>query len=195
MDATATADAGTDTTTVLIVDDHPAVRAGLRALLESEPGLSVVAEAPDGYEMEAALRRWEPDVVVLDHQLQETSGLLLCRRLKRAVRAPRVILYSAFAAGSMALPARLAGADALLDKGVAPRELTRVIRDVAAGIDCRPAVAREELEAAGAVVRDADLPILGMLLGDASFRDVVETLGVEPSDLDARLERIIGALA
>lgn len=118
---------------VLVVDDHPAVRAGLSALFEAQSDMHVVGGACDEFTLVPAVRRFGPDVVLLDYQMPGTNGIALCRRLKAAILAPRVAVYSSFISPSMAVPARIAGAKALVDKAVPPRELAATIRRVATG--------------------------------------------------------------
>lgn len=180
---------------VLVVDDHPAVRAGLRALMDAEPDLDAVGEACDEYTLEPAIRRLEPDVVLLDYQLPGTNGIALCRRLKARARAPRVVIYSSFVAPSMAVPARIAGADALVDKAVPPRELAATIRRVAGGEAVAPAVTPESMALAADLLTIEDLPILGLLLNGVSPRATAATLQTSLEDLDQRVERILEILA
>lgn len=180
---------------VLVVDDHPAVRAGLRALIDAEPDMRAVGEACDEYTLMPAVRRAEPDVVLLDYRLSGANGLVLCRRLKSGVFPRRVVIYSAFAGHSLALPARLAGADALVDKAVSPRELAAVIRGADAGDPVAPAVTPDALSVAADLLRVEDLPILGMLAHGATPGDVARTLDISASELDQRVERMLGVLA
>ena len=83
---------------ILVVDDHPALRAGLGAVLEAEPGLVYVgAVAGDHESLWPALDSIRPDVVLLDFHLPQDDGLQMCERIKQRVLAPKVILYSAHA--------------------------------------------------------------------------------------------------
>ncbi len=180
---------------VLVVDDHPAVRAGLRALIDAESDMRVVAEADDEYSLVPAIRRAEPDVVLLDYKLPGTNGIALCHRVKSRAAAPRIVIYSSFVAASMSVPARIAGADALIDKGVPPRDLTGAIRRVAGGESAVPQVTAESMSLAGDLLMIDDLPILGMLVNGVSRRELAETLGISVEDLNHRIERILGVLA
>jgi DNA-binding NarL/FixJ family response regulator len=118
---------------VVVVDDHPAVRLGLKAALASQPGVACVGVAGDGGQMQSLLYRANPDVVVLDYHLPHVSGLVLCRRIKQEVLAPAVLLYSAYADPALVVPALAAGADGMVHKGAPARELLEAIRAVAAG--------------------------------------------------------------
>ena len=80
---------------VLVVDDHPVLRAGLEAVLRAEPGFRCVGGAEDGTAMWTLLRRTRPDVVVLDHRLGDEDGIELCRALRAEPEPPSVLLYTA----------------------------------------------------------------------------------------------------
>src|ERR1700754_199886 len=173
---------------LLIVDDHPAMRAGLTAVLRAEPGIIPLATASSEEDLEPTLHRTRPDVVLLDYHLPGSDGLKLCRRLKREVPAPAVLLYSAYADGSMVVPAILAGADGLLNKSAPAAELFDALRAVARGDRLLPPVPRELLEAAGARVAPEDLPILAMVVDGTPVGEVAETLRVPARDVSRRLD-------
>jgi CheY-like chemotaxis protein len=82
---------------VLVVDDHPVLRAGLEAVLRTEPGFVCVGTAGDGHELLAALRHTRPDVVLLDWRLGDEDGVALCRTLRAETAPPEVVLYTATA--------------------------------------------------------------------------------------------------
>ena len=82
---------------VFVVDDHPVLRAGLEAVLRTEPGFVCVGTAGDGHELLAALRHTRPDVVLLDWRLGDEDGLSLCRTLRAEPAPPEVVLYTATA--------------------------------------------------------------------------------------------------
>jgi DNA-binding NarL/FixJ family response regulator len=118
---------------VLVVDDHPAIRTGLVAMLRAEPGLVPVASAADTEAGIAAARRTRPDVAVVDYHLKPGDGLLACRELKSLPAPPRILIYSAFAEHALGLPAAVAGAHGVVDKEVPPDELFERVRTVARG--------------------------------------------------------------
>ena len=179
---------------VLLVDDHPAMRTGLAAVLAAEPGMVVLGAAASADELGPALNRTRPDVVLLDYHLPSSDGLVLCRVLKRSVPAPGVLMYSAYADASLAIPAILAGADGLLNKAAPAKDLYDAIRRVARGDRVLPAVPRDLLDGASARLYPEDLPILGMILDGTSPAEVAATLRLEPRDVSARLDRMIGRL-
>jgi DNA-binding NarL/FixJ family response regulator len=103
---------------VLVVDDHPVLRAGLEAVLRAEPGFRCVGAAADGDSMWRLLRRTRPDVVVLDHRLGTEDGVVLCRGLRAEPIPPAVLLYTADPTAELRAEALGAGASGLVDKAV-----------------------------------------------------------------------------
>ncbi len=179
---------------ILIVDDHPALRAGLTAVLRSEPGLVPLDAASSVRDLWPALHRTRPDVVVLDYHLPGDDGLVVCRRIKREVPAPKVLLYSANADASLTIPALLAGVDGLVSKAAPAHELYDAIRRVARGERVLPPISRELLDAAGARLKPDELPILGMTLEDTPLSEMAAALGVEPAEVAHRIDRMIKRL-
>jgi DNA-binding NarL/FixJ family response regulator len=113
---------------VLVVDDHPVLRAGLEAVLRAEPGFVCVGVAADGAAMEQALRRTAPDVVVLDRHLGDEDGLALCADVRAATGAPEVVLYTADWDPDLDARARAAGASGAVAKERAVDELFDALR-------------------------------------------------------------------
>ena len=179
---------------ILIVDDHPAMRAGLTAVLSAEPALVPLNTAASVDDLWPTLNRTRPDVVVLDYHLPGDDGLVLCRRIKRQLPAPSVLLYSAYAAAPLIIPSRLAGVDGLVSKAAPANELYEAIRRVARGERVLPPISRELLDAAVAELEPADLPILGMRLKDTALADMAAALRVEPIDVARRIDRMIKRL-
>ena len=116
---------------VLVVDDHPALRAGLLGLLEQEPGIRCVGAVADERGMVRAVRRERPDVVVLDYALGRGDGLGACFRLKQRPDPPAVVLYSGYVDGVFAVPAAVAQADAIVVKSAPVQGLLDAVRTVA----------------------------------------------------------------
>jgi len=101
---------------IALLDDHVPVRAGLRRLLEHTREMEVLAAASDEVALVRELEGRCPDVLILDYDLARGDALALCRRIKHR-RAPlRVLIYSAYASPALAIAARAAQADGMLDK-------------------------------------------------------------------------------
>jgi len=179
---------------LLMVDDHPALRAGLNAVLKAEPGFVPVEAVEGEHELWPALHRTRPDVVLLDYHLEGRDGLALCRQVKRLTLPPAVLVYSAYADTSLSVAAALAGADGLINKGIPARELFDAIRTVAAGRRLLPQPSAELMEAVAARVDPLDLPIIRLLLEGEDTRAVGEALQLEPDDLSARIDALIARL-
>ena len=179
---------------MLLVDDHPALRTGLTAVLRAEPGLVPLGTAADEEELWPALNRTKPDVVLLDYHLPPADGLVLCRRIKRTMPPPKVLLYSAYADASLVIPAMLAGADGLVNKGAPAPELYDAVRTVARGERVMPPLSRELLDAAQSRLDDEDIPVLMMALDQTPEGEIARTLRVSPEDMSHRLDRMIARL-
>jgi DNA-binding NarL/FixJ family response regulator len=113
---------------VLVVDDHPVVRAGMEAVLRAEPGIVPVGVAMGPHDAVALVRRARPDVVLLDARLGEHDGLELCRTLCHEPVPPAVLVISADFGPHMVLAAQEAGARGAIDKAADLPELFDAIR-------------------------------------------------------------------
>jgi len=181
-------------TRIAVVDPQPAIRAGLTMLLRTEPGLVPVGAAAGAHDGARLADRLRPDVVLLEPHLLDGDGLGLCRRLRARTDGPRVILYHAEPEPALALIARVAGADGLVDKSAEPRALFDVIRLVARGGSALAPVDAEQLDAAAQRVAPEDLALLAMLADGAEATDVAEALRVDPRRVARRTERLLGRL-
>ena len=113
--------AGSGPVRVLVADDHPVVRAGLRALLSAEPGLTVVAEAGSGEETVLMARQHQPDVVLMDLRMPGAGGLAAIRELSADQPGVRVVVLTTYDSDADILPAVEAGAAGYLLKDT-PRD-------------------------------------------------------------------------
>ena len=113
--------AGSGPVRVLVADDHPVVRADLRALLSAEPGLAVVAEAGSGEETVLMARQHQPDVVLMDLRMPGAGGLAAIRHLSADQPGVRVVVLTTYDSDADILPAVEAGAAGYLLKDT-PRD-------------------------------------------------------------------------
>jgi two-component system response regulator NreC len=118
---------------VLLADDHAIVRRGLRSLLETEPHMTVVAEAGDGHEAVRLAAEHHPDVAVLDIGMPLMNGIEVAARLRAMDQPPRVVILSMHTDESYILRALAAGAQAYLLKDSTDEELLPALRAVASG--------------------------------------------------------------
>lgn len=118
---------------VLLADDHPLVRAGVRRVLEGRAQVEIVAEAEDGLAALEAIRQYAPDIVVLDLAMPKLSGLEVLRRAKAEQPEIRIIVLTMHANREYLVQALHAGADSYLIKEAAAQELLAAIDAVRAG--------------------------------------------------------------
>jgi len=121
-------------TGVLLVDDEPLIRAGLRAIIDSEDGLSVLGEAADGAEVPGLVARLRPDVVLMDVRMPAVDGIRATAHLMSTVdKPPKVIVVTTFENDDYVYDALVAGASGFLLKRARPEEIVAAIRTVVAG--------------------------------------------------------------
>ncbi|WP_456093952.1 response regulator [Oerskovia douganii] len=118
---------------VLVVDDEPLVRVGLRVILDAEPDLEVVGEAADGAEVPGAVEATRPDVVLLDVRMPRVDGIAATRAIVARASAPRVLVMTTFENDDHVLDALRAGAHGFLLKRARPEDLAQAVRVVAHG--------------------------------------------------------------
>ncbi|AJE43119.1 response regulator [Streptomyces nodosus] len=120
--------------TVLLVDDEPLVRAGLRAVLEAQPDIEVVGEAADGAAVTPLVRRLRPDVVAMDVRMPLMDGIEATRAVLRTVPdPPKIVVVTTFENDEYVYGALRAGADGFLLKRARPAEIVQAVRLVAEG--------------------------------------------------------------
>lgn len=118
---------------VVLVDDDPLVRAGLRMILGGAPDIDVVAEAADGQDAVDAVLREAPDVVLMDIRMPRMDGLAATRRLLDRGTSARIIVLTTFDTDDMVVTALSYGAAGFLLKDTSPADLVDAVRRVAAG--------------------------------------------------------------
>ncbi|MEU1071634.1 MULTISPECIES: response regulator transcription factor [unclassified Streptomyces] len=120
--------------TVLLVDDEPLVRAGLRAVLEAQPDIEVVGEAADGAAVIPLVRQLRPDVVAMDVRMPLLDGIEATRAVLRTVQdPPKILVVTTFENDEYVYEALRAGADGFLLKRARPAEIVHAVRLVAEG--------------------------------------------------------------
>lgn len=118
---------------MLLADDHGIVRRGLRSLLETEPGLTVVAEAADGLEALKLTEEHKPDLLIVDVAMPKLNGIEVAARAQKLDRAPKTIILSMHTDESYIIRALGAGARAYLLKDATDEDLLPAVRAVGSG--------------------------------------------------------------
>jgi DNA-binding NarL/FixJ family response regulator len=192
---------------VVLIDDQTLVRRGIRSLLELSGDVTIVAEAGDGDEGIAAIRREHPDVVLLDVRMPKKSGLDLLREMREQGDLPPTILLTTFDDDEVLLDGVKAGARGYLLKDVSLEQLTAAIRAVAAGDTLlRPAVTERVLRGLEHIRRDFDslsppdpltrreVEILRLMAGGYSNREIAEALGTAEGTIKNHASSILSKL-
>lgn len=181
-------------TRLLVVDDHPAVRAGLRELLADEDDFHVVAAVATA-EAGGDIAKREPiDVAVVDYQLGGRNGLWLSRKLKRLADPPAVLIYSAYTDGVLSAAAVVAEADAIVSKGRIGSDLCHEIRSAAAGGRHLPPIPPRLGESLRGRLDHEEQAIFGLLLAGFDTAEVAGTLGLSPAGMESRLWELLKRL-
>ena len=133
----------TETIRVLIADDHPLVREGLRGLISAEPDMELVGEAANGAEAVEKAAALDPDIILLDLLIPVKSGLEAIIEIKQHDPEAKILVVTSFAEDEQIFPAIKAGALGYLLKDASPRELLQAIRNVRLGeSSLHPTIAR-----------------------------------------------------
>ncbi|WSB88939.1 response regulator transcription factor [Streptomyces cellulosae] len=188
--------------TLLVVDDHPVVRDGLRGMFESAPGFRVLGEAADGA---AALRRAEeldPDVILMDLRMPGTGGVEAIRELTRRGARARVLVLTTYDTDSDTLPAIEAGATGYLLKDAPREELFAAVRAAAEGRSVlSPAVASRLVSAVRAPRTPGAEPlsarereVLALVAKGTSNREIARELFISEATVKTHLTHIFAKL-
>ncbi|MEU1400936.1 response regulator transcription factor [Streptomyces sp. NPDC005728] len=141
---------------LLLVDDDPLVRAGLALMMGGAGDIEIVGEAADGAEVEDAVQRTRPDVVLMDIRMPTVDGLTATQRLRARADAPEVVVLTTFHADEQVLHALRAGAAGFVLKDTAPAEIVDAVRRVVAGEPVlSPAVTRQLMRHAAGGAADS----------------------------------------
>ncbi|MCE9630579.1 MAG: response regulator transcription factor [Planctomycetia bacterium] len=181
---------------LLLVDDHPVMRAGLANLLSLEKDFQVVAQADDG---EAALRLWHqhrPDVCLLDVTMHGIDGIETLRRLKAVAPAARVLMLTSSEAPEDMAQSLKAGAAGYLTKNVQHDELVQAIRSVHAGgkaidpcmVDSQPTTS------GGSLLTPRELEVLGLMREGFTNTELGRLIGTSTRTAKAHVAAIIEKL-
>ena len=192
---------------VLIADDQALVRGGFRLILESQPDISVVGEATDGFEAVDLATRLGPDVTLMDIRMPGLDGIRATQRLVRA-GSTRVLILTTFDLDQYVYDAMRAGASGFLLKTVRPQQLTAAVRDAASGDALlAPSITRRLVEAFVQRPRPGDgvpdgfgdltareLDVLRLVAHGLSNREIAGHLVVSESTAKTHVSRIFTKL-
>jgi DNA-binding NarL/FixJ family response regulator len=185
---------------VLIVDDHPIVRAGLRRIAEDDPGIAVTGEAPNGSAALDALRQYVADIVLLDVSMPGAPFTDTLRRLREEHPTVRILVLSGHPEDQWAVRALRGGAAGYLTKDHSPEQLLDAIRRVhRGGRYVSPTLAerlatqlgQEFLEAPHEQLSDREFDVLRELGAGRSVKQVAQKLGLSPKTVSTYRTRLM----
>jgi DNA-binding NarL/FixJ family response regulator len=184
---------------LLIVDDHPVVRDGLRGVFTGDPDFEVVGEAGDGAEAVAMVERNPADVVLMDLRMPRMGGVEAIARLREAAPATRVLVLTTFDTDRDVLPAIEAGATGYLLKDAPREELVRAVRAASRGESVlSPAVAGRLMGQVRKPTQEAlsrrELDVLKLIADGATNREAAGQLFVSEATIKTHLLHIYDKL-
>lgn len=191
-------------TRILIADDHPVLRSGLRVLLGADPDLEVVGEAGTGEETLRLTEELRPEVVLLDIGLPGESGIETVRRLKEKLPALKVLFLTMHEEEGMLLEALGAGGDGYLIKRADEAEIIQAIRAVRRGdVYVHPAMTRALLGQTETIERprepvepltQREVDVLRLLARGNTNRQIAELLGLSTRTVESHRANLMGKL-
>jgi DNA-binding NarL/FixJ family response regulator len=184
---------------LIIVDDHPVVRDGLRGMLASDPDLEVVGEASDGAEALALVASVQPDVVLMDLRMPRLGGAAAIRALTEQGSEARVLVLTTYDTDSDMVPALEAGATGYLLKDAPREELVRAIRAAARGESVlAPSVATRLVSQLRApeheALSDRELEVLTLIAQGETNRGAAARLFISEATVKTHLLHIYAKL-
>ena len=196
----------TEPVTIMIVDDHRLVRQGVRAFLDTQPDLSVVAEAASGEEAVRLAAQHVPDVVLMDLVMPGSlDGVDATRRLKNTSPRTQVVVLTSYHADEHIFPAIRAGALSYVLKDISPEELAGVVRKAAQGeAVLHPRVAARVIQELQGASQDSpnpfielserELEVLRLIAGGLSNAQIARQLVLSEKTVKGHVSNILGKL-
>ncbi len=187
------------TVKVMLVDDHPVVREGLRGMIDAEPDLTVVGEAGSGGEAVALAEALRPDVILMDLRMPDVDGVTATERILAALPQTRIIVVTTYEADADILRAVEAGAAGYLLKDASRAELADAVRDAARGKTVlAPSVAdrlvRFVRQPVSASLSSREIEVLALVAKGKTNADIGRDLHISEATVKTHLLRAFNKL-
>lgn len=181
---------------ILVVDDHPVVRAGVAGLAGDQPDMKIVGQASNGREAIQRFRELHPDIVLMDLQMPEMNGLDALIAIRGEMPEARIIVLTTYAGDAQVLRAIKAGARGYLLKSALHKELLETIRAVHAGRKAISADASFELaeHATDDALTPAEVRVLRMIADGNGNKEIAEQLSVSEETVKGQVRNILSKL-
>ena len=187
---------------LLIVDDHPVVRTGLRGMFETDPGFAVVGEAADGAQAVDQVQAIRPDLVLMDLQMPVLDGVAATARIRQLPNPPPVLVLTTYDSDNQILRAIEAGAVGYLLKDTPRETLFAAVRSaVAGGSPLAPAVAARLMHrlvpgpsAGGEALSGRELEVVALVARGASNKEIAHALHISEATIKTHLAHIFEKL-
>jgi DNA-binding NarL/FixJ family response regulator len=187
------------TTRVLLVDDHPVVREGLRGMINAEDDLTVVGEAGSGAEAVALAESLRPDVILMDLRMPDVDGVTATERILAASPSIRIVVVTTYESDADILRAVEAGAAGYLLKDASRLELAEAVRDAARGKTVlAPSVAdrlvRFVRQPASVSLSSREVEVLGLVAKGTTNAEIGRALHISEATVKTHLLRAFNKL-
>nr|WP_203546759.1 response regulator transcription factor [Dyella caseinilytica] len=181
---------------MLVVDDHPVMRDGLRAVIEQEPDMEVAGEASDGREAIEQFQRLLPDVMLIDLQMPDVDGLQAITAIRNGFPDATIIVLTTFPGDARVVRALTLGATSYLLKTARRDEIIKAVRGALSGRNTvAPEVAQEIACHAGHEnLTEREVEVLKRVAEGLSNRDIADALCISEDTVKARMKSIMGKL-
>jgi DNA-binding NarL/FixJ family response regulator len=181
---------------ILIVDDHPVMRDGLRSVIEQEDDMQIIGEAADGKEAIEQFRKLLPDVMLIDLQMPVVDGLQAITAIRSEFPDATIIVLTTFPGDARVIRAFTLGATSYLLKTARREEIIKAIRGALTGSHIVALEMAHEIasQAGREILTDREIAVLSLVAQGRSNRHIAEALDITEDTVKARMKNIMAKL-
>lgn len=181
---------------IMVVDDHPVLRAGIAAIIDGQPDMVLTAEAANGADAIEQYRNCKPDVTLMDLQMPRMNGVDAIAAIRKEFPKARIIVLTTYAGDAQAMRALRAGAVGYLLKSVLRKELLDTVRQIHAGRRHIPADIAQEIafNATGENLSEREVAILNHVAAGKANKEIGWLMSISEDTVKAHLRSIFSKL-